>query len=261
MCGIAAIFLHPQKRTAGDWQAIREVFTQNLLFNEIRGKAATGVALVQADGKGTVYKLPISATEFIETEKYCKLLESVDSQTTLLLGHTRHPTKGDPDHNGNNHPLQIGPVFGVHNGHIDNDDALFVKFGFPRQAEVDSEIIFRLLEPSSSSQPNDDYLTAIHQRLQFLSGKFTFLSCDIRAPEKLLVIRHHNPLSLHFHTDWNALIFSSRYLFLRIAFGRAALFEHLPKDQLLLFDAYALPQLGSRPVNMVSIPLSGVNNT
>jgi len=257
MCGIAAILLHPQERTDGDWQAIREVFTQNLLFNEIRGKAATGVALIRADGKSEVYKLPISATGFFATEKYRALLSSIDSETTLLLGHTRHPTKGDPSNNGNNHPLQVGTVYGVHNGHIENDDALFDQFGFPRQAEVDSEIIFRLLESLTSSQLNGGYLTEICQRLQLLEGEFTFLSCDIRAPEKLLVIRHQKPLSLYFHAGWNALVFSSRFLFLRKTFGRAVLFEPLPKDQLLLYDAFALPHLGTRPVSVMSMPLSG----
>ena len=242
MCGIAAILLHPQERPAEIWQAIKESLTHNLLYNQERGDAATGLAVIQTDGQVFLQKMPLSATEFVATYEYEALLNRIGPQTTLLLGHTRHPTKGTPANNDNNHPLQVGAVLGVHNGHIHNDDNLFSYSGYPRQAEVDSEIIFRLLEPISPLLPNHDYLTKIRDQLQWLQGKYTFLACDRRTPARLLVIKHHNPLSIHFQAEWNALIFSSRYVFLRKTFGRAVLHEVLPRNQLLLFDAYTLPK-------------------
>jgi glucosamine 6-phosphate synthetase-like amidotransferase/phosphosugar isomerase protein len=253
MCGIATILLHPQERSAAVWQAIKETFTSNLLFNEERGKAATGLAVVQADGQVMMQKMPVPATEFVTTPEYQALLDGLNPQTTLLLGHTRRPTKGDPTNADNNHPLQIGPVFGVHNGHIDNDDILFTRWGLPRQAQVDSEIIFRLLMPFSPVSLNGQYLAAVRLRLRHLRGQFTFLACDRRAPDKLLVVKHHNPLCHHFHPEWNALIFSSRYLFLRKTFGRVVTTETLPHDQLLLFETGLLPQWGHRPVEMLPL--------
>jgi glucosamine 6-phosphate synthetase-like amidotransferase/phosphosugar isomerase protein len=253
MCGIASILLHPQERPVEIWQAIKDTFTRNLLFNEERGREATGVAVVQSDGQVFVQKLQLSATQFVATVEYHALLDKVNAQTTLLLGHARHPTKGTPQHNENNHPLQAGPVFGVHNGHIDNDDALFAACHCPRQAEVDSEIIFRLLEPLSPVQLNGNYLTKACSMLQQLQGKFTFLSCHQDAPEKLLLVKHQNPLSLHYHDFWNVLIFSSRYLFLRKTFGPAISAEKIPCNQLMLFDAHLLPQLGWHPLD--SMPL------
>lgn len=253
MCGIATILLYPQKRCAAEWQAIKNTFTLNLLFNEERGQAATGLAVGQTDGQVTVHKMPLPATQFVTTPAYQTLLNSIDSQTTLLLGHVRHPTKGTPTHNDNNHPLQAGPVFGVHNGHIDNDDALFATCGHSRQAEVDSEIIFRLLEAVSPLQRNSNYLVEVRSQLQQLRGRFTFLACHQHAPEKLIVIKHRNPLSLHFHIPWNALIFSSRYIFLRKTFGRALLVEKIPRNQLMLFDARRLPQMGCRPIDILPL--------
>jgi glucosamine 6-phosphate synthetase-like amidotransferase/phosphosugar isomerase protein len=230
------------------WQAIKDTLTRNLLINQERGEAATGLAVIQADGQMLIHKMPLPAAEFVATPEYEALLANLGPETTLLLGHTRHPTKGDPACNDNNHPLQAGPICGIHNGHVNNHDALFANCGCPRQGQVDSEVIFRLLETLSPLQLNGTYLTAVRSQLQQLQGEFTFLACDRRAPEQLLVLKHHKPLSLHFHPVWNVLIFSSRYIFLRKTFGRSLLAERLPSNQLLLFDARALPRLGHRPV-------------
>lgn len=257
MCGIATILLYPQERPPEVWEVIRETITQNLLFNEQRGGAATGLAIFQQDGRVTMEKQAIPAHQFVKSDKYASLLEQIGPQTTLLLGHTRRPTKGSPANNQNNHPLQVGSMFGVHNGHIDNDDDLFIRLDLARQAEVDSEIIFQLLAPCHPPTSDGQYLAAIRPRLQWLQGKFTFLACDRRAPEKLLVVRHQNPISLHFHPEWNALIFSSRYIFLRKFFGQAVLHEGLPHNQLLLFEAGQLSRLGHRPVNQLPLKEEG----
>ena len=255
MCGIATILLHPQQRSADVWQAIKETFTQNLLFNEDRGEAATGLAVVQADGQVRLHKMPIPAAEFVTTAEYRRLLDGLNAETILLLGHTRHPTKGDPAKAGNNHPIQTGPVIGVHNGHIDNDDILFARWDLPRQADVDSEIIFRLLEPYSPASLNGQYLAEVRPRLWYLQGRFTFMAWDQRAPAQLLVVKHRNPLSLHYQADWQALIFSSRYLFLRKTFGRIVVAETVPPDQLLLFNSGSLPQSGHHPIETLPLRL------
>ncbi len=247
MCGIAAILLAPRERPAQMWAAIRESFTINLLCNEERGKAATGLALIQANGQIKVQKMALPASQFVRTPAYQELLAGLGPQTTLLLGHTRHPTKGDPANNGNNHPLQAGPVIGIHNGHIRNDDDLFAHYGYPRQAQVDSEVIFRLLEGLPPPRQAGPYLAAAHPQLKQLQGDFTFLACDRRTPEKLLVVRHGCPLSVHWDVSWQVLTFSSRYVFLRRTFGPAILNQHLPADRLLLFDAYELDHLGHHP--------------
>jgi glucosamine 6-phosphate synthetase-like amidotransferase/phosphosugar isomerase protein len=254
MCGIASIFLSPHDRPPEVWQRLKETFTQNILANEPRGQVATGLAVLQADGWLAVHKSPLPASRFVTTPAYHNLLNQLGPQTTLLLGHTRRPTKGDPLTNDNNHPLLAGPICGIHNGHINNDDELFGLCGCPRQGQVDSEVIFRLLEPLSPRQLNGAYLAAVQVQLRQLQGDFTFLACDRRAPDRLLVVRHHNkPLSVHFHPDWNALIFSSRYIFLRKRFGPVVLTEELPRDQILLFEARSLAQTGHRPAVAVAL--------
>jgi len=253
MCGIAAVFLYPQERKRSEWAAIREMFTLNLISNEERGREATGCALVHQDGRVRLLKMPIAASRFVTTPKYRSLLDSLDRTTTLLLGHTRLPTQGDPALSANNHPLKAGPVFGVHNGQIDNSDKLFARHRLPRQGEVDSEIIFRFLETITPASSASQYLNSVRPLMRQLDGQFTFLACDQRRPERLLVLIHYNPLCAHYLRDWHAMVFSSRYIFMRRVFGNHVFSDVLPPDRLLLFEAASLPEAGLQPAASVKL--------
>ena len=73
----------------------------------------------------------------------------VPPRTTQALLHVRDFTKGHPDIDANNHPIRHGSVVGVHNGIVENDDALFARYDIPRalpEMTVDSEAIFALME-------------------------------------------------------------------------------------------------------------------
>ena len=247
MCGIAALLLQPKERTELEWESIRETFNHNLVFNEERGIEATGCAVIQKDGGVIMQKMPLPASEFVTRQEYRSLIESIDENTALILGHTRQSTKGDPAFPANNHPLLADAVIGVHNGHINNDDELFARYHYPRKAQVDSEIIFRILERASPETSGEQYLGAIQPSLQLLEGQFTFLACDLRCPERLLVLKHENPLYYLYKPEWNALVFSSRYIFLRKTFGNGLAPEPVPYDRLLLFDAATLSKTGNPP--------------
>lgn len=250
MCGIASVLLHPQHRSDQIWADLRETFTRNLLANEERGQAATGVAVVQRDGRALVFKLACEASAFVETIGYHNLWDVVDERTVMILGHTRLPTRGSPDDPHNNHPIEAGDVLGVHNGHIDNADELFRRWRLLRRAEVDSEVLFRRMAAFSPLSLNGQYLPTLTASLAELEGYFTFLAVDVRQPAHLLAYKHYNPLSMHYHAAWQALFFSSEYLFLRLAFGHIVSAEMLPRDRLLCFDALRLPELGAQPSNL-----------
>ncbi len=253
MCGIAAILFAPGTRSPEVRREIRDIFTRNLLFNEERGRDATGLAVVRADGRVHIHKAAVPASEFVHTRAYQDLIENLDEQTVLWLGHTRLPTKGDPANQANNHPILARHVLGVHNGNITNDDALFAHWGYPRQAEVDSEIIFRLLSDLDATSSDAVYVEQACRQMRLLEGQFTFLAVDVRFPTRLLVLKHHNPLCVHYHAPWQALIFSSRYIFLRKAFGKIVVTEALPHDTLLSYDALRLPNLENRPAHTCAL--------
>ncbi len=73
----------------------------------------------------------------------------VPRRTTQALIHVRDFTKGHPDIEANNHPIRHGSVVGVHNGIVENDDALLARYDIARalpEMTVDSEAIFALME-------------------------------------------------------------------------------------------------------------------
>ena len=73
----------------------------------------------------------------------------VPAETEQALIHVRDFTKGHPEIAANNHPIRHGCVVGIHNGIIENDDALLARYRIERaepQMTVDSEAIFALME-------------------------------------------------------------------------------------------------------------------
>lgn len=84
-----------------------------------------------------------------------RLLEriSVPVHATELLIHVRDYTKGHPSIHANNHPVSHGPIVGIHNGIILNDDELLAPHSCARsepRMTVDSEAIFALAAHSQN---------------------------------------------------------------------------------------------------------------
>jgi amidophosphoribosyltransferase len=257
MCGIASILLCPCRRTPDQWERIHAIFSANLIANEDRGKFATGMALVTTGGQVYLEKMPLPATVFVQQKEYAALLEKVDQNTTLLLGHTRFPTKGDPSHSFNNHPIWAPPIVGIHNGEIYNDDELFEEFDLPRVGQVDSEIIFQLLKLPQMRFSSEKELTHLRSWLALLDGYFTFLACDVNQPTRLLAVTHGHPLCIAYDPALNILVFSSRYIFLKKMFKPPATIICIENDTVLAFDGNEIANKQLRPQQ--SILLFGEN--
>jgi len=257
MCGLAGVLLYPKRRSEDEVRLIAEIATANLVFNEERGREASGVAVIQASGQYRLFKQPVPASKLVDMEGYREAMSTIGHETTCILGHTRMPTKGSRWRNVNNHPLLAGHVVGIHNGVILNDDDVFARMGLPRAGEVDSEVIFRLLDTVDPLQHNGRYPALVQERVALLEGTFATLSVDLRKPTGLLVLKWLQPLCLHYDRDLQALFFSSRYLFLRRAFGRGVITEALESGYGFYFDAERLPQEGNRPAFYFKLPLQG----
>ena len=113
-----------------------------------------------------------------------RLLEriAVPQTATELLVHVRDYTKGHPSISANNHPVRHGPVVGIHNGIILNDDELLAPHSCARseaRMTVDSEAIFALAAHSH----NDAGI------LEDLDGSFATAWLDERVAETLFVAR------------------------------------------------------------------------
>jgi glutamine phosphoribosylpyrophosphate amidotransferase len=137
MCGIAGYSLSPDSRVE------RTLAAQALLAGIAeRGADAVGYAFRDAEGRVDVSKLRGGASAFLDE------IEVPPSASDVFL-HVRDYTKGHPEIEANNHPIRHGSVVGVHNGVVENDDALLAHYGLERfdpEMTVDSEAIFALME-------------------------------------------------------------------------------------------------------------------
>src|SRR5215475_4693823 len=113
-----------------------------------------------------------------------RLLErvGVPEHATELLVHVRDYTKGHPSIPSNNHPVRHGPVIGIHNGIIANDDELLASYDCARsepRMTVDSEAIFAEVAHSRSDP----------RALERLRGAMATAWLDEREPELAFVAR------------------------------------------------------------------------
>jgi len=138
MCGIAGFSL-----SSADLALMRPAnLAKHLVLNiEHRGKDATGMSWTDRNGQVWFNKQPITATKFVQQSFH----QEVERDVATCIIHTRAATQGTTRNPDNNHPIIVENVIGVHNGIIWNDYDLFHEHKFDRIAEVDSEIIFQLI--------------------------------------------------------------------------------------------------------------------
>src|SRR5712671_4528824 len=139
-----------------------------------------------ADAVGYAYRAPRDtyATVVKQRTPASQLLDrvTVPDEATQLLVHVRDYTKGHPSINANNHPVRHGPVVGIHNGIITNDDELLAPHSCARaepRMTVDSEAIFALAAHSR----NDAHA------LERLRGALATGWLDEREPGVVFVAR------------------------------------------------------------------------
>src|SRR6266496_2844529 len=171
MCGIAGYSVRPRSRVE------RTLAAQALL---------AAIAERGADAVGYAYRAPNDtyATVMKQRTPASQLLErvSVPAEANQLLVHVRDYTKGHPSISANNHPVRHGPIVGIHNGIITNDDELLAPHSCARaepEMTVDSEAIFALAAHSGNDA----------RALEQLTGSFAAAWLDERVPDTLFVAR------------------------------------------------------------------------
>ena len=187
MCGVGGYALN--KRHRGSFP-VRKFSERLLLELESRGTDATGFIAVMNGTKAKpelaklqYHRSASKASEFIKGYKINPL-----AHTALL--HTRHMTKGDPKLLENNHPLNLNTCYVIHNGKIENDDALIKELGYEeaRKGEVDSFAIPCALEGTGWGDVAD-----IKESLKSLQGYMAIAAIDpFKKPGKILLAKGEN---------------------------------------------------------------------
>lgn len=139
-----------------------------------------------ADAVGYAYRGPLDtyATVVKQRTPASQLLDrvAVPQAVNQLLVHVRDYTKGHPSIAANNHPVRHGPVVGIHNGIITNDDELLAPHSCARaeaRMTVDSEAIFAIAAHSRNDA----------RALEHLRGAMATGWMDEREPGVLFVAR------------------------------------------------------------------------
>ena len=181
MCGIVG-YTGPQSASHPLIEGLRRL--------EYRGYDSAGIAL------GTPGKL------FIEKKagKLSNLENSLDASLPKVhsgIGHTRWATHGGPtDGNAHPHVDNEGKLAVIHNGIIENYDALkqeLVRQGYLFKSETDTEVLVHLVDFISNKE-NVWYGEALRLALLNVVGAYAIVAISKNFPGQMVAARKSSPL-------------------------------------------------------------------
>ena len=178
MCGIVA---------AAAGKNIVPVLVEGLKKLEYRGYDSAGLAVIAA---GRVERVR-STGRVAEQEA-----ASHDTQSVTGIAHTRWATHGVPSER-NAHPHVSGGIAVVHNGIIENYEALRTELtaqGYVFTSDTDTESIAHLIQATLKTEP--DLFTAVRIACLRLVGAYAIAVIDCTQPGKVIVAREGSPLLL-----------------------------------------------------------------
>ena len=178
MCGIVA---------AAAGSNIVPVLIEGLKKLEYRGYDSAGLAII-GDQK---IERSRSVGRVAELESAAKGM-----QAPTGIAHTRWATHGVPSER-NAHPHVSGSIAVVHNGIIENYEALRSELtaqGYVFTSDTDTESIAHLIESIQRNEP--DLFAAVRLACQRLVGAYAIAVIDHRQPGKIIVAREGSPLLL-----------------------------------------------------------------
>ena len=207
MCGLTGIIFGKKQRNEEELDTLKDIFTTMFILSEERGHHASGIVSLSTTGKHNLYKLPIPPSAMINQERYEDIVEGIDDTTTILMGHSRWRTVGTEFNNRNNQPIVAGSIIGSHNGTVCNHKQLFQYFQFPRFAEVDSEILFRMAD--ASLQDGVVQTSTYRDYLTYCDGSLSCVFVSKTDPESVYLFHGDKPLFLYYNPEMQVLIYSS----------------------------------------------------
>lgn len=156
---------------------------------EYRGYDSAGVALL--NGELTLYK---KAGKVSELEN---VTNGKELKANIGIGHTRWATHGEPnDTNAHPHISQSGNLAIIHNGIIENYEAIkseLGKRGYTFQSDTDTEVLVNLIE-EVRAKDHPVLEDAVRVALNQVVGAYAIVVIDRSNPDQLIAARKGSPL-------------------------------------------------------------------
>jgi glucosamine--fructose-6-phosphate aminotransferase (isomerizing) len=212
---------------------ITDVLIEGLRRLEYRGYDSAGLAVVHGGA--------------IERERQPGKVQALSDAShasgvsgQIGIAHTRWATHGAPTQD-NAHPHQSGDVAVVHNGIIENYEALREQLqaeGFVFTSQTDTEVVPHLIQ--SELKKGGDFMAAVRRAVAQLHGAFALGIVRASEPERLLAVRQGSPLVVGLGIGENFI--SSDQLALlpvtnRFIYLEEGDFIELKRDQVTIWDA------------------------
>ncbi len=189
MCGIVGYIGHRQAYP---------IIIKGLQRLEYRGYDSAGIALYD----GTDIKL--SKTKGKVSDLKEKIETDISTDGNLGIGHTRWATHGVPnDVNSHPHYSNSGDLVIIHNGIIENYDALkkeLINRGFTFESDTDTEVLINLIEDVKNNE-NIKLGKAVQIALNQVVGAYAIAVFDKNKPNEIVVARLGSPLAIGIGDD------------------------------------------------------------
>lgn len=182
MCGIVGYIGEKESQ---------QILIDGLKRLEYRGYDSAGMVTLSRDGKATLLR---EKGKVAELEKTMAGHRTAD---TAGIGHTRWATHGAPG-TGNAHPQNVGEIYLVHNGIIENYQDLkskLAKENYSFKSETDTEVLTALVD-SIYKKDDSSLLEAVRQALKMVAGTYGIAVMSAKNPAQIVVARKGSPLIL-----------------------------------------------------------------
>ena len=180
MCGIVGYI--------GDKES-QQILVGGLKRLEYRGYDSAGIVTINDTGEASLLR---------EKGKVSELEKRVNDHKTddnLGIGHTRWATHGAPSKR-NAHPHNVGDIYLVHNGIIENYQDLkaeLLKHDYDFKSETDTEVLTALVD-YIYKKDGESLVSAVSQALKMVVGAYGIAVISVKNPSEIVVARKGSPL-------------------------------------------------------------------
>ncbi|MCK8082868.1 MULTISPECIES: glutamine--fructose-6-phosphate transaminase (isomerizing) [Vibrio] len=178
---------------------VAEILVEGLRRLEYRGYDSAGVAVVDTES---------NLTRVRRLGKVQELADAVEEQQVVGgtgIAHTRWATHGEPSE-ANAHPHMSGDIAVVHNGIIENHEALRAMLqerGYVFTSQTDTEVIAHLVEWELRTSAS--LVEALQKTAKQLDGAYGTVAVDRKDPSRIVVARSGSPIVIGFGVGENFL--------------------------------------------------------